>query len=114
MIGTPSTISENLMRIVCVDPRSDPLWDRLATTHPLASIFHSPGWIRILADTYGFEANAYIILDNTGIPLAGIPFCRISDIAGERFVALPFSDYCDPLVTDQQQWAALCTELVNQ
>jgi CelD/BcsL family acetyltransferase involved in cellulose biosynthesis len=58
----------------------------------------------VLTDTYGWQASAYVILDDRGEPQAGIPFCRIADMMGERILALPFSDYCDPLVNDQQCW----------
>jgi len=51
-----------------------------------------------------WQTSAYVILDDCGEPQAGIPFCRIADIMGERILALPFSDYCDPLVNDQECW----------
>lgn len=44
-------------------------------------------------------------LDDSGEPQAGIPFCRIADMMGERILAL--SDYCDHLVNDQQHWGVL-------
>jgi len=63
--------------------------------------------MQVLSDTYGWPASAYVVLDDRGEPQAGIPFCRIADMMGERILALPFSDYCDPLVTDQQCWDVL-------
>jgi CelD/BcsL family acetyltransferase involved in cellulose biosynthesis len=91
---------------VCIDPRTDVLWHKLLENIP-SSIFHSPSWIHVLADTYGWDANAYVIVDDHGEPCAGIPFFRIADIMGERIVVLPFSDYCDPLVVDTRQWEIL-------
>ena len=99
--------------VVSVDPRTDPLWSQLvqqATT----SVFHSPQWMKVLSDTYGWEPRAHLMLDDHGQPQAGIPFFRISDILGERIVTLPFSDYCDPLVNDEESWRFLVDQLVSE
>lgn len=101
------------MNIVCVDPRSDSLWRKLVD-RVASGVFHSPDWIHVLTDTYGWEAHAYIILDDHGEPCAGIPFCRIADMLGERIVALPFSDYCDPLVNDSNAWGTLVDQLLPE
>ena len=101
------------MDIVCVDPRTDRLWCKLVHQVP-SSVFHSPSWIQVLSETYGWEARAYVLLDERGEPKAGIPFCRIEDMLGERIVALPFSDYCDPLVNDAECWDILVDRLLPQ
>lgn len=101
------------MKIVCVDPRSDSLWRKLVD-QTSSGVFHSPEWIQVLTDTYGWEAHAYVILDDHGEPCAGIPFCRIADMLGERIVALPFSDYCDPLVNDSNAWGTLVDQLLPE
>ncbi len=102
------------MRMLCIDPIADPLWQKLIDTHKLSSVFHSPDWMRVLVDTYGFEVQAYIAMDHTGAPVAGIPFCRIEDIRGKRIVCLPFSDFCDPLVSDCDQWRGLVANLLAE
>lgn len=95
------------MDILRVNPLTDPIWQQLIDTHPHSSLFHSPVWIGVLNETYGFETEAYVQVDAAGRPVAGIPFCRILDIRGQRIVSLPFSDFCDPLVETQEQWEAL-------
>src|SRR5579864_1997169 len=101
------------MKIVSVDPRIDPAWATLVQK-TASSVFHSPSWIQVLTDTYGWEAHAHVLLDDRDQPCAGIPFCRIADCLGERIVALPFSDYCDPLVLDDQCWQVLIDCLLSQ
>src|SRR5258707_14891482 len=101
------------MNIVRVDPRTDPVWQLLVDRTP-SSVFHSPAWIQVLTDTYGWEASAYVVLDDGGEPCAGIPFCRIADILGERIVALPFSDYCDPLVDNPDTLRCLIDQLLPE
>jgi CelD/BcsL family acetyltransferase involved in cellulose biosynthesis len=97
-------------KLLIIDPRSDPLWNRL-TDHHRSSVFHSPSWIRVITETYAWDARAFVLLDASGEPLAGIPFCRVSDIMSPRIVILPFSDYCDPLTKDAEQWNYLAERL---
>jgi CelD/BcsL family acetyltransferase involved in cellulose biosynthesis len=101
------------LNVVCVDPRTDLLWRKLLE-QAHCGVFHSPDWIQVLTDTYGWEAHAYVILSDDGEPCAGIPFCRIADMLGERIVALPFSDYCDPLVNDANGWRTLIDQLLPE
>lgn len=101
------------MKVVCIDPRTSPLWQTLVVKTE-SSVFHSPSWIQVLTDTYGWEASAYVIVDEAGEPCAGIPLCRITDMFGERIVALPFSDYCDPLIRDAESWRVLIEKLLPE
>jgi CelD/BcsL family acetyltransferase involved in cellulose biosynthesis len=101
------------VNLVCIDPRCDPLWRKLVEQAP-SSVFHSPSWIQVLTDTYGWQADACVVLNDRGDPCAGIPFCRITDVMGERIVALPFSDYCDPLVNDPHCWHFLIDRLLPE
>lgn len=99
------------MSVICVDPRTDPLWETLVTQCQ-SSVFHSPAWIQVLAETYDWKAQAYVILNDAGEPEAGLPFFQIADARGERIVSLPFSDYCDPLVATADQWNTLLDGLL--
>src|SRR5437588_617807 len=51
------------MKVVCVDPRTDPLWRSLVEKTE-SSVFHSPSWIRVLTDTYSWQASAYVLVDD--------------------------------------------------
>jgi len=101
------------MNILCIDPTSDPLWQRLVDRDE-SSVFHSPEWIRVLRETYGFEICAHVVVDRIDEPRAGIPSCRILDFLGDRVNALPFSDFCDPLVDDRDQWNSLVDKLLKE
>ena len=101
------------MRIICIDPRTNPLWQKLTEQYS-SDAFHSPEWMKVLTATYGFTVQAHVILDDAGEPVAGLPFCRIEDIRGKRLVALPFSDYCDPLVGEAAHWRLLLDKLLEE
>lgn len=100
-------------RVLNVDPRTDPLWGELVEQHR-SDAFHAPGWVRVLTDTYGFDARALVLLDDSGAPAAGIAYCEIDDVMGPRIVSLPFSDFCDPLVSAPDQWGRLAGKLLDK
>ncbi|HET7034691.1 MAG TPA: GNAT family N-acetyltransferase [Thermomicrobiaceae bacterium] len=101
----------NTITRVRVDPTTDPVWQRLLQRHP-AGLFHSPEWLRVLPATYGLAVESLVLLDDSGEPEAGLPYCVLSDPRGERVASLPFSDYCDPLVSTSEQWQALADGLL--
>ena len=94
-----------------VDPLSDPKWTDL-TDRFSASLFHSRPWMDVLGRTYDMPVTANILMDDANEPLAGMHFCEITDIRGDRIVSLPFSDYCDPLVTSVDEWNVLSEPLI--
>lgn len=82
-----------------LDPLTDSRWFNLTAKHPNASVFHQSGWLRALAETYGYEP----LVLTTGGPNEqlkdGIVLCRLNSwLSGNRLVSLPFSDHCDPLL----------------
>lgn len=98
------------MNVVAIDPATDPRWGALLAARG-GSLFHSPPWFNSLADAYGFRVDALLSVDRDGRPVAGLPYCRITDFGVERIVSVPFSDYCDPLVTSPAQWEKLLREI---
>ena len=82
-----------------LDPLTDPRWPEFLARHPYASVFHSPGWLQALRQTYGYEPVAFTT--SKGGDLAnGVVFCQIrSWLTGNRLVSVPFSDHCQPLAS---------------
>lgn len=94
------------MELIKVDPRTDIHWQQLISQQE-SVVFHSPSWIHAVMKTYGWQPEAYVLLDENRQPLAGVPFCVIEDMRGKRAVCFPFSDACDPIVQTAEQWAML-------
>ena len=99
-------------RVYIVDPLQDPRWDAFLQSHAGASLFHSEGWLRTLAMTYGYRPIAYTTcgfdeaLNNAAV------FCQVESwLTGRRLVSLPFSDHCEWLVDNEQDTRAICTAL---
>jgi CelD/BcsL family acetyltransferase involved in cellulose biosynthesis len=92
------------VKLNIVDPLLDRRWDDLVASHPQASAFHQRFWLEALARTYGYEP---LVLTSAapGEPLRdGLVLCRVASwLTGKRLVSLPFSDHCDPLLSDPAQ-----------
>lgn len=98
-----------------IDPLEDHRWEDLVRRHPRASLFHSSGWLRALARTYGYKPVAYVIGGREETLAGGIVFCEIDSwLTGRRLVSLPFSDHCEPLLGSQADDDAIARALENQ
>lgn len=104
MITTPGV--EKRLEPRWIDPIIDPAWSDLIARRP-SDVFHSPAWCRVLADTYGFRPVAGVLDGDDGRAVAGIVYADVEDIRGVRRVALPFSDFCDPIADTPDHHQAL-------
>jgi GNAT acetyltransferase-like protein len=92
------------MRVGVIDPLTDPRWRTIVERHPAAGIFHTPEWLLALQRTYRYQTLAYVGLGFRDEIICGIPFCKVrSLITGRRLVSLPFSDHCQPLVSNADE-----------
>lgn len=81
------------------DPVHDPRWADLVDRHPSASVFHSPAWLDALRRTYGYEP--LVVTTSRGREIDnGLVVCRVRGFGVNRLVSLPFSDHCEPLVSE--------------
>jgi CelD/BcsL family acetyltransferase involved in cellulose biosynthesis len=92
-----------------IDPLRDSRWTELTARHPQASVFHTSGWVRALQTTYGYEPVAFTTSAPSQELKNALLFCVVrSWLTGDRLVSLPFSDHCEPLVEDAEQFRSLC------
>ena len=82
-----------------IDPITDPRWTELIARDARASLFHTPGWLLALRQTYGYQPVVFTTSSPSQSLANGVVFCRVrSWLTGSRLVSLPFSDHCEPLV----------------
>lgn len=94
-----------------VDPLVGPEWDQLVLKHPDATFFHSSSWARTLAKSYGHKP-FYLSFTRSGMPQALVPMMEVnSPFTGRRGVALPFSDFCAPLLFEKHIDGFLISQL---
>lgn len=95
-----------------IDPLTDPRWDRFLGRNPRASVFHSTPWLKALRQTYGYRPVAYTTSCPHGELENALVFCRVDSwLTGRRLVSLPFSDYCDLLVSNLLELRVLLSDL---
>ena len=83
---------------------TDPRWSDFVARHPGATAFHHPDWARVVAGCYGFRAFALAITDAAGAIRAGLPVVEVRHFhGGPKWVSLPYTDYCPPLVSCQRE-----------
>lgn len=83
---------------------TDPRWRDFVARHPGATPFHHPDWGQLVADCYGFEAFALAARDAAGVIQAGLPVVEVRHLhSSPKWVSLPYTDYCPPLVSARQQ-----------
>jgi CelD/BcsL family acetyltransferase involved in cellulose biosynthesis len=78
---------------------TDPRWAGFVASQPAATPFHHPHWGTLVAGCYGFRAFAVATTGPGGQIRAGLPVIEVRHLRGEpKWVSLPFTDYCPPLV----------------
>jgi hypothetical protein len=91
-----------------LDPTHDRRWSDFVDRHPRSSVFHTPGWLKALRRTYGYEPVVFTTSPPTGPLKNGLVFCRVKSwLTGNRLVSLPFSDHCEPLCDSAEDLAFL-------
>ena len=77
----------------------DPRWGEFVSASEDATAFHHPAWAALLGDCYRFSAFALVLRDGAGRIVAGLPVLDVSNrLSGKRWVSLPYTDTCPPLV----------------
>ena len=107
--------SAGTLRVVEVDPVSDPRWGRYVAEHPHALVYHQPGYLGALAEEYGERPVNLACEDAEGrlrgvLPLMqtrGVPFKRDSELVGRRLSSLPRTPVAGPVADDAEATSAL-------
>jgi CelD/BcsL family acetyltransferase involved in cellulose biosynthesis len=95
-----------------VVPPNDDRWLRLARDHPDALPFHRPEWLDVLAGCYGFRPFVAALGGADGELAGGLPLMEVRDpVRGRRWIGLPFTDRCPPLLTEPGLAGTLAAQL---
>ncbi|NLF50757.1 MAG: peptidoglycan bridge formation glycyltransferase FemA/FemB family protein [Leptolinea sp.] len=101
------------MPVIRISPQ-DPRWLDFIQSHPNAMIFHHPNWMKNLEDTYQYKTFVAVLEDTGNKITAGVPMAEVnSRLTGNRWVSLPFSDYCIPLSYRAEDIEILTDGLIN-
>ena len=87
------------LAIEIMNPIDYPGWDELLLSTKDYSFFHSSAWSRVLCESYNYKPLYFTIIDQNKLLLL-IPLMEVrSLLTGRRGVSLPFSDICEPIIS---------------
>ncbi len=90
-------------------------WDVFVESHPQGSLYHSSSWHEVIERTYGYKAIYHTVLADGGEIKSGLSCAPVRNLLlGRRLVSFPYSDYCDPLICDEEDASYLTTSLLKQ
>lgn len=93
----------------------DPAWADFVSASEDATAFHHPAWAALLADCYRYSAFALVHHDDAGRIVAGVPVMDVSNrLTGRRWVSLPYTDSCAPLVLPSSSAEELAAGLEDE
>lgn len=91
----------NTKAVYQAHPIQDPRWAEFVDRHPRSSVFHTVAWLEALYRTYGYQPTAYTTSPPGSSLENGLVLCRVESwITGRRLISLPFSDHCEPLLSN--------------
>ena len=114
--------SSSNLRVIDIDFRTDPRWERFVAAHPDGCVFHHPGWLQALEKEYGQRCLSLACEDAEGelrgvLPLfytRGLPFNIGQHQMGRRLSSLPRTPVAGPLSTDREATVALVQAAVHR
>ena len=103
------------LRVVELEPRSDPRWEAFLGTHPDALVYHHSAWLDALSREYGEEPLGLACEDERGdlrgvLPLfraRGLPVRVGGQVNGRRLTSLPRTPIAGPLAAGREATLAL-------
>ncbi len=96
-----------------IDPIGQTKWNEFILSHKKSSFFHSSNWAQVLSQTYKYTPQYFLIAHNN-ILSALIPLMEVdSRITGKRGVSLPFTDYCEPIAFDENQFQDIFQKMIE-
>jgi len=101
------------MHLQIINPLEYPGWDELLLTNENCSFFHSSSWARVLCESYKYKPLYFTLISNGELSDL-IPVMEIKSLlTGRRGVSLPFTDYCQPIISDKNHFKEIIDKLIK-
>lgn len=82
-------------------------WDELLCHTAGHSFFHTAAWAKVLQESYRYQPVYFTTWEQVAMK-ALLPVMEVNSLlTGKRGVSLPFTDYCEPAVSDAAQFREL-------
>jgi len=96
-----------------VNPLEEPRWGERLASHGESSFFHSAEWARVLEATYRHRPAYLTVLKEDRLCGLLAAMEVASPLTGRRGVALPFTDACPPLSSEEAPVEDLLREMIR-
>ncbi len=101
------------MNLQIINPISYPEWDELLLSGEEYSFFHSSHWAKVLYESYHYNPLYFASIKDNNLEVA-IPLMEVRSIfTGQRGVSLPFSDYCDPIISQGVDFRDVFNQIIE-
>jgi hypothetical protein len=103
-------------QLTIIDPIAHPGWDTLIGSMPEHSFFHSSNWAAVLKESYSYRPLYFTRSEGAkqAKPSVVIPVMEVdSSLTGKRGVSIPFTDYCEPIASDEGGFASMFDEVLQ-
>jgi hypothetical protein len=101
------------MTIQQINPLADKRWDEFVESHAKGSFFQQSCWMQTLHESYKFVSHCLAKSDGKQL-VAAIPVMETHNCFGrKRGVSLPFSDFCEPLADNENDFKAMLSECIK-
>ena len=88
---------------------SDKAWFEFLALQADATVFHHPLWSICLSESYRYRPFVIVMKDSEGKIVGGLPVMEIDSwLTGKRWVSLPFTDHCSPLLRNKDDLEKFC------
>lgn len=110
--ASPQVCEDQFPEVYELDPLRDPRWSELVQGQVHGSVFHTPSWLEALRTTYGYDPVVISTCAPNRTLTNGLVFCSVKSwLTGHRLVSVPFSDHCEPLVNNADDFDRLLASL---
>jgi CelD/BcsL family acetyltransferase involved in cellulose biosynthesis len=105
-----------MLKVSCMNNEDMSRWDAFVAGHPFGFVYHLSRWCRVLESSFSHIKGRFLGLVNehSGEVMAGLPVYEVrSWLTGNRLVSIPFSSFCDPLISSPDHMPALMSRLLE-
>ena len=89
------------LNLEIINPIHNSRWDDLVSSNQDCTFFHSSAWAKVLYESYQYSPLYFTLLENGNL-VALLPVMEVRSIlTGCRGVSLPFTDYCEPILSEE-------------
>jgi hypothetical protein len=103
------------LRVIEIDPQTDPRWEALVSSLPNGQIYHHPAWLKVLEEAFSYKPINLACEDAKGQLRGILPLFYMRGLfTGRRFASLPRTPVAGPLAYDDQATAVLVQTAVER